>query len=321
MHSLICCSGDGPSGRLATPLLSSMRPRHTPTLGPPCIAKRVAQHNAPAQALDMSTCCGPTPTHRQRSRLTSLPTHYIVDNRVCPSAPCSLSHTLDSVSAAALLMTLHSPLLTHAPGAVGAECASLIMFVLQAAHHACDCSGACQHNEVSPGQCIFVLGLYWLQQLARLFKVCVVVPRLLRLKSDACTCVCTRRQQQHKESLRFCCVKARIACQADCFGTILIPAASAALYNAHCLAAQQSRLCEHMAAGSTGANTGSCVRQVQSGVCIRTLTIAAPTAVPCSVGAAAMPSQTNHEAAIMAIVCRPPVFGICHERCQVRLDG
>lgn len=230
LHSLICCSGDGPSGRLATPLLSSMRPRHTPTLGPPCIAKRVAQHNAPARALDMSSCYGPTVTHRHwsclRTHPSCQPVYCVVGNRLWPSTPCSLIHTLDSSSAAAvLLMTLHSPLLTHAAGVLGAVCASWTMSVLQAAHHAFNSSGACQHNEVSPGQSIFILGLDWLQKLSRLLKVCVVVPRLLRLKPNACTCACTRQQQ---DSLRFCCFKARIACQPDCFG-IVLPAATAIL--------------------------------------------------------------------------------------------
>jgi len=36
-HLLSSCSGLGPSGRLAVPSWSSMRPRHPPILGPPCI--------------------------------------------------------------------------------------------------------------------------------------------------------------------------------------------------------------------------------------------------------------------------------------------
>lgn len=55
------------------------------------------------------------------------------------------------------------------------------------AHHALDCGGACQNDEVSPGQGISILGFDGLQQLPGLIKVSVVIPSKLRGETDART--------------------------------------------------------------------------------------------------------------------------------------
>jgi hypothetical protein len=55
-HSLSSWSGVGPRGRLAVPSTSSMRPRHTPMLGPPCTQLAAASHIIPSVLFGQCGC-------------------------------------------------------------------------------------------------------------------------------------------------------------------------------------------------------------------------------------------------------------------------